>query len=236
MKNRALVALGIASSLGIGFVACVGDSSTPSDAGTDATNDVGSGADATQDGAKDVTTDTTTSDVAADVVEAGPCSDPLVGGTVNIPTGTFNASVVVQSDPLLGGDYFLTSLSVYNNCAINCPAPHKGTIFGGLKITSLGSGKYLVERHVEMQQTNKSVRNDAFTATFDQLAKTLTVSETCSADGGISGDGGQVWTAVVSQTVDGGFNISQPDLPVELVMPDGGAAGNGAAYTFYLRQ
>jgi len=235
MKKRLLAAVAIAASVTSGFVACVSDSTVTTDAGADATPDVTSGTDATSDVTGDVANNDATVDAPSDVVDATTCSDPLVGGTVNVPANTFNSFVVSQSDPLQGGDYFLTVLQVYNGCNFNCPTPHKGTLFGGLKITNLGSGNYTIERHIEMQQTNKSVRLDKFNATFDQLGKTMKVTETCSADGG-TGDAGS-WTALVVQNTDGGtINFQQPDIPVELVNADGGAAGNGTAYVVFQKQ
>lgn len=51
-------------------------------------------------------------------------------------------------------------------------------------VDAAGDANFLIERHVEsLQGTVKSVREDAFTGMFDQLAKTIAVNKVCDDDG-----------------------------------------------------
>jgi hypothetical protein len=106
-----------------------------------------------------------------------------------------------------------------------------------MRLTSTGQSTYLLERHIEMLQSTKTVVDDAYDVTFDQLAKSLTVAKVCNQDGGPVSDAGATWATVVFVGGDGGptgsVRIEQPDIPVALTYADG---GTGEFYGVFTKQ
>ncbi|CAN5775821.1 hypothetical protein BH09MYX1_BH09MYX1_39830 [soil metagenome] len=225
--KRSRIAIAFACTVGsaVALLACVGDVATPAvDASTPEDSskpDTGVTADTGADGGADVTPG---SDANA------LCSDPVVGFTIPVPATASNASIAPQTGgPLLGGDYKMTGMGLSTSICFPAPCayqPKSGAAIGGLRVTSLGGGSYVVERRVEVQQKGKIVVVDRFTATFDQTNRKLAIARVCVGAGGATGDAGTNWNTTV-EVVDGGATgrvfVELPDVPIEQVFPDGGA-------------
>ena len=238
--RRAFLGLGFTFVCGLAaVVACVGDETTPQDAST---NDAAVVDQTTVDqNTTDSPADTTVNETS---VDAGPdvCSNPPVGSSFQLPTNTFNASTAFNSSPIIAGDYTATSTSVYNGCNFGtCPTVRFGNMLGGVTVTSTGSSTATIQRHIEVLQGSTHVTfQDRFDVSFDQLSRTFTVTPRCSQDGGVVGSDGGTWTGGFPLATDGGpsgtFELWFTDVPVQLIMPDGGSGGTGQPYVNFTKQ
>lgn len=234
---RLIAAIASASSAGALFLACVGD--------TPVTNvpDASTGDAATQD----TGTPTDSASEAAPPGDGGDasvgCSNPVVGLSFPLPTTAANSVFFPQSvGPLLAGDYKLTGFGFLTGICFPAPCPYNpkaGSAFGGLRITSLGGNNFAIERHVEAQQSKKTVILDRFTGTYDQLNRNLTVTRACTEDGGSVSDAGSTWKTgveVVDGSASGRVFLEVPDFGVEQVTADGSAGPPANATATFVKQ
>jgi len=234
---RLIFAVGCASSAGALLFACVGD--TP----VTTTPDASTGDSAVQD------TGTPPPDSATEAASgdsgdaAAACSNPVVGNSFALPTGAANAVFFPPSvGPLLAGDYKLTGFAFLTIICFPAPCPFNpktGAGFGGLRVTSLGGNSFSIERHVEVQQSKKSVFLDRFTGTYDQINRTLTVTRACTSDGGVLSDAGTTWKTgveVVDGSATGRVFLEVPDFGVEQVTADGSAGPPASATGTFVKQ
>lgn len=238
--RRALLGLGFMSMCGIAaMVACVGDETTPQDASTKDAAVVDQTV--VDQGAADSPADTTVNETS---VDAGPdvCSNAPVGSSFQLPSNTFNASTAFNSSPIIAGDYVATSTAVYNGCNFGtCPTVRFGNMLGGVTVKSTGASTATIERHIEVLQGSTHVTVvDRFDVSFDQLSRTFTVTPRCSEDGGAVGNDGGTWVGGFPLAGDGGpsgtVTLWFTDVPVLLIMPDGGPGGTGQPYIAFTKQ
>ncbi len=235
---RLLFAAGCVFSSTALFVACVGDTpvTNPPDAsvGDSATQDTGTTPDSASEAAPP-------GDSGGDAT--APCSNPVLGNSFATPTGASNAAFSPPSvGPLLSGDYKLTAFGFATGICFPAPCPYNpkaGSAFGGLRVTSLGGNSFSIERHVEAQQSKKTVLFDRFTGTYDQINRNLTVTRSCTVDGGSTSDAGTTWKThveVVDGSATGKVFLEVPDFGVEQVTADGSAGPPAAATGTFVKQ